>query len=625
MKRTTSATPWRTVSSYNRAAPIVVVTQRGTRIQAFEDQSTGLLADQQDLARRHRDALATCARVLLSAEDLSQVDEALSALLAATDATSIFIEVNVVDETLGPCSTMLREISTSGVDQNTANWSLVPWAQMPESHGPLSRGEPYAFLVSELDPIEKALYSNVNALSELDVPFSVGGEWIGLIGLSDDRTERAWRLDEVGLMVAAAQMLEAFWERKMANEAAERMATASKTALKYQRALVASSRALLTVPDERDAFAVVLQALTKATSADYGFVERNEEHADVGLCSRTVLECDQNGPEPDGDEYWELVPWSRMPDSYAHLSQGKPFAFAIEDLSETERTLYTDAPHFTRCEINLPIFVDGTWEGLVGFASASTVRNWTAEEIDLLAAIADLIGAHWARTRAQDKLAQLVAAKDTFLASVSHELRTPLTVVVGLAAELKDHAERFDAANVREFIDIIARQSMDLADIVDDLLIAARLDGEIHMLPSRIDLGIEVNAVVEALGMDEVRVTGGAAAWADSSRVRQIVRNLLTNARRYGGPNVHVELSIMHDLAIIRVIDDGAGVSDAAVDMLFVPYQSGQHEPTQPDAIGLGLSISKALATRMGGDLRYTTEDGRTVFSLALPRTPAGT
>ncbi len=309
-----------------------------------------------------------------------------------------------------------------------------------------------------------------------------------------------------------------------------------------------------------------------------------------------------------------------MPDSYAHLTRSEPFAFSTGDLGPVERELYANAPYPAQSEINLPIFVDGAWEGLVGFAAASSVRRWTSEEIDLIATIADLIGAHWARRKAQDRLAELIRAKDTFLASVSHELRTPLTVIVGLASELKEHDDRFDPATTRESIDVIARQSVDLADIVDDLLVAARLDGEIHVLPSRIDLGIEVTAVVTALDMDAAHVTGGAVAWADSSRVRQIVRNLLTNARRYGGPNVRVELSSLQDRAIVRVIDDGVGVSDTMVDKLFLPYQSGRAELTQPDAIGLGLSISKALATRMGGDLRYTSEDDRTVFSLALPR-----
>jgi len=574
----------------------------------------------QELARRHRDALATCARVLLSADDLSQVDEALVALLAATDATSIFIEVNVEHPDLGPCSTMLREISEFGVRENPDTWSMVPWSEMPDSHALLSRGEPFAFLVRELDPVERRLYGDIDALSELDVPFFVDDKWIGLIGLSDDRTERAWRPDEVGLMVAAAQMLEAFWARKEAREAAERIAETSRVALRYQSALVASSRALLTVSDEHEALGSVLGALIEATDVDFGFVERNVERPDIGLCSQTVIECGSTGPSNDGDDYWNLVPWSRMPDSYARLSHGEPFAFAIDDLGPVEKELYLDAPYPTRSEIDLPIFVDGAWEGLVGFADRSAVRRWTLEEMDLLATVADLIGAHWARELAQRRLGELIEAKDTLVASISHELRTPLTVIVGLASELNDRAQRFDGDTIREFIDIIARQSADLADIVDDLLVAARLDADIHVLPSRIDLGLEVSAVIEALDMSHVQVTGGAGAWADSSRVRQIVRNLLTNARRYGGPNIQIELSVRQDRSIIRVIDDGPGVSEAIVDELFVPYQSGHHQHTQPGALGLGLSISKALATRMGGDLRYTHAHGLTDFALALPR-----
>ncbi|MDH3731385.1 MAG: HAMP domain-containing histidine kinase, partial [Acidimicrobiia bacterium] len=242
------------------------------------------------------------------------------------------------------------------------------------------------------------------------------------------------------------------------------------------------------------------------------------------------------------------------------------------------------------------------------------------EELELLTTVADMIGAHWERLRTQEQLADLLAAKDAFLASVSHELRTPLTVVVGLSSELRDDPDRHDPDAVREFIATIAQQSADLADIVDDLLVAARVDDDIHMNASRIDLGIEAGSVVETLGMAGVVIAGNAVAWADPMRVRQIIRNLLTNAQRYGGSNVEVELTVIAEKAILRVIDDGPGADDSITEVLFEPYQIGHRKSTQPDAIGLGLSISKRLATLMGGDLRYAREGDRTVFALALPR-----
>ncbi|MDH3730713.1 MAG: hypothetical protein OES13_06280, partial [Acidimicrobiia bacterium] len=380
---------------------------------------------QGSVAQRHRDALAACSRVFLSANDLEEVDEALEALLEATDATSIFIELNVDDPELGPCSSMVMEVTRPGFQGDGEHWSLVAWADMPDSHEKLSRGEPFAFLVSGLGPIERAQYHNTTVLSELDVPFWVDGQWVGLLGLSDHRVERSWRPDEVGLMVTAAEMVAAFWERQAARKDAQRMVAATEKALIYQQALLASSRALLSLPDEQEALGVALRALTEATGVDYGFVERNEEVEGLGLCSRTVYEVDRTEPEDGVSEYWALVPWSSMPDSYNRLSRGLPFAFARDQLGPVERELYESDPHPSASEINIPIFLQGSWEGLVGFADISNVREWTPEELELLTTVADMIGAHWERLRTQEQLADLLAAKDAFLASVSHELRTP--------------------------------------------------------------------------------------------------------------------------------------------------------------------------------------------------------
>jgi two-component system OmpR family sensor kinase len=233
-----------------------------------------------------------------------------------------------------------------------------------------------------------------------------------------------------------------------------------------------------------------------------------------------------------------------------------------------------------------------------------------------------MIGAHWARRGTQERLSDLLEAKDAFLASVSHELRTPLTSVVGLAAELNDDLDGIPPELVREFIEIIAQQSTDLAHIVDDLLVAARVDEDIHVRGSRLDVGIETASVLDGLGMDGLELAGAAVGWADPTRVRQIVRNLLTNARRHGGPNVEVEIMSVHDRAILRVIDDGPGVDPGRLDTLFEPYEAGNQEKSQPDSIGLGLYVSRRLATLMGGDLRYTRNGDRTVFSLAIPRQP---
>jgi signal transduction histidine kinase len=101
--------------------------------------------------------------------------------------------------------------------------------------------------------------------------------------------------------------------------------------------------------------------------------------------------------------------------------------------------------------------------------------------------------------------------------------------------------------------------------------------------------------------------------------VRQIIRNLLTNALRYGGPNIEVVMSSTAGARAVAVIDDGAGISQADRERVFVAYERAHHAEGQPGSVGLGLTVSRTLAELMGGSLTYGF-DGRSVFTLELSR-----
>jgi signal transduction histidine kinase len=106
---------------------------------------------------------------------------------------------------------------------------------------------------------------------------------------------------------------------------------------------------------------------------------------------------------------------------------------------------------------------------------------------------------------------------------------------------------------------------------------------------------------------------------ADPIRVRQIIRNLITNALRYGGPNIEVVMSSTAGARIIEVIDDGEGIPEADRERIFVAYERAHHTEGQPGSVGLGLTVSRTLADLMGGSLTYRF-DGRSHFRLELSR-----
>ena len=228
-------------------------------------------------------------------------------------------------------------------------------------------------------------------------------------------------------------------------------------------------------------------------------------------------------------------------------------------------------------------------------------------------------------TELKERLEELVESKDRFIASISHELRTPLTAVVGLSQELDRNMHMFSAEDVAEFIHMISDQATELSHIIEDLLVAARADiGTLAVRPERLDVMATVEALVSPslafAGTNPLPIIGdGPNAFADGVRFRQVLRNLLTNARRYGGENVYVEVGTRRSFVTVTVVDDGDGVPDDRIEAIFEPYERAHSEPTQPGSVGLGLSVARQLTRMMGGDLSYSRVDGTTRFEMSVP------
>ena len=214
---------------------------------------------------------------------------------------------------------------------------------------------------------------------------------------------------------------------------------------------------------------------------------------------------------------------------------------------------------------------------------------------------------------------ELLQDKDRFVASVSHELRTPLTAVVGLARMLAEQGLELDASERQEFIESIAEQSEEVAAIVDDLLVAARAEtGHLSLYLEALDLGSEVAAVAPSDATLDV-AAGTSAVMGDPIRVRQILRNLISNAGRYGGPGLRIRVYPTATGSAVAVEDDGDPIPDDRLDQIFMAYGRAHDRPGRTDSVGLGLTVSRQLARLMGGDVTHSRQGKWTVFELALP------
>jgi signal transduction histidine kinase len=221
--------------------------------------------------------------------------------------------------------------------------------------------------------------------------------------------------------------------------------------------------------------------------------------------------------------------------------------------------------------------------------------------------------------------------KDEFVAMVSHELRTPLTSIAGFADTLLESWRDLPPDEVDEFLAIISRQSVYLGDLVEDVLVIPRLEADrLRFHPELFDLGdllADVSRMVFPTGGKKsavVTLPDGVRVLADRRRVQQVIRNLMENARKYGGDQVMVEGFVLGDQYLLVISDNGPGVPDESTQRVFENFeQISKGDSREATGIGLGLPIARRLARAMGGDVWYERRfptGARFCFSLPLRR-----
>jgi signal transduction histidine kinase len=397
-----------------------------------------------------------------------------------------------------------------------------------------------------------------------------------------------------------------------------------KNRARIQEALATCSQALL-IGRDREPLAGALTALLDATEADYAYVDINRVESDGTITWQIVADA-YGDNVPPGPESFDQGDYSQYPFVVELLSSGQPARIQVSKLEMPVRARYE--AEGIRSELAAPIMIRDQWVGTLGYSDFWRDDAWTDVEVEGLMRAADMVSAYWEREQAREGLEELAESKDRFIATVSHELRTPLSAVVGFSGELAQHLDQYTRDEVLEMVDLISSQSIEVAQLVDDLLTAERAaSGNLTVNPTTIDLLDEARSIVESLRMnDTVTVDGESVqAWADTLRSRQIVRNLLTNANRYGGGKVRIEISTSDDRAVLVVTDNGQGVPEIEAEHIFDPYYRLRTEDTRPESVGLGLAVARQLARLMDGDLVYRRLGGWTRFELTLPTvsTPA--
>ena len=236
----------------------------------------------------------------------------------------------------------------------------------------------------------------------------------------------------------------------------------------------------------------------------------------------------------------------------------------------------------------------------------------------------------------KEKAENLARLKSEFLNQVSHELRTPLAVIIGYIECMTDGLYGTIEAKHQEILQVVAKQSAHLKNMIDQILIYSRLEaGKQPVRVEDIQLTRAINDMKDTFEF-LCRQKGLDLCWelardplpirSDSMRLKEVISNLLQNAVKYtdhGSVSVRAGKLPAKDLLFIEVSDTGMGISEQHLPNIFEPFMQA-HKTSSTNSrggIGLGLSIVKKHLEQIRATISVESKLGQgSTFRIVLPR-----
>ncbi|MFI5962307.1 sensor histidine kinase [Streptomyces asoensis] len=233
------------------------------------------------------------------------------------------------------------------------------------------------------------------------------------------------------------------------------------------------------------------------------------------------------------------------------------------------------------------------------------------------------------RRRSEERVRRSEERMRRFLADASHELRTPLASIAGYAELMNRGTDRIEPGLAWRRV---TAESARMTGLVEDLLLLARLDDGRPLESAEVDL-----AALVAESVRDARAAGGGHDWqlelrldaaplalGDESRLRQVVADLLANARVHtpAGTRVVTVVEARGGRCAVRVRDDGPGIPSGLLPTVFERFtraDASRARATAGAGAGLGLAIVAAITAAHGGRVDVRSEPGRTEFTVELP------
>ena len=277
--------------------------------------------------------------------------------------------------------------------------------------------------------------------------------------------------------------------------------------------------------------------------------------------------------------------------------------------------------------LSVPVFGKSLRIGTLSLGSRQPIYG--CAEMNVLEEIAVSLGLAIENIWTHDALVEAVDARDRLISIAAHELRGSTCSLRICTQALRSAATPLPAKGAR-LVRIVEREERRLSHMIDELFDLGRIEsGQVELKVESVDLCEVVREVVArltdqdpgVLGRIELDLPAEAKGQWDRFRVDQIVRNLLTNALKFGGDQpirVRIKTETGRGKVSLEVVDRGPGIDPAIQAVIFEPFK--RDRSVGRDGLGLGLYIVQNVVHALGGEIRVASTLGcGATFSVDLP------